>query len=223
MGNDFSTSNDIPQYVHSLGIYQKRLGVQNNNDMFPGLFGTKNDNNIIPHINSNHADIIAILAQNGLSSGGFSESLSFIDNNMSSDMVMEFVVANEGTNKTLTYNLKGGANKTGIWNDTSDGVVTSNDTTSSDSSDFLSDSDNSLSQEDGMILSNSSIKTEDLEKMQKRLFSDKSVNIDDFDSSEVDRKLDDMENKGKLFSSSDDSILHMNTPSTGYKKNSKYY
>jgi len=142
-------------------------------------------------------------------------------------------------NCTCLNNLKGGNKKRqSMWGGADDSSSSSSSVSSSSSTtnvtDDISPVENSRiissDEEHGMILSNSSVNTSDLDRMHKNLFNkDLSIpDIDDFDSEDVYRAIDGIENKDiSLFSTEDNEILALNSSSAQYmnktnKKNMKY-
>jgi len=118
------------------------------------------------------------------------------------------------------------------------GADSETNVTSSDSSSSSSVSSPSSDDDTKMVLSNSTIETDDLEKMRNGLYSGNTDNansrvtmdVDDYESDDVYAVIDNIENgqDEKLFSSEEDEILAMNSATERYtkrpiKKNGKYY
>jgi len=224
-----------------------------NDEFFPGLFGSKQQTIAIdnkwdyPH--ENCAYLVDILSK-GMDDT-MTEPMTF--ENMESDLEMKFLINSPSGKREVTYqikngeivpvhtkgfNLHGGASKkkvskkeVGMW-DGSD----SDDSGSSNDSSLSVSSSTSSSDGKEMRISNSSIHTSDVNKMKKVLFSDEGKQgIDDFPSDDVYEQINRFNQKSKLFSSTDDSILDMGSSDGGnslsssdkynnqrIKKNDKY-
>jgi len=200
-------------------------------DLFPGLFGSKQNNEIYQGYPTNDTVIgyvphfercIDSLTQ--MQPTDSDDQLSF--QNMESDMEMKFIINSPNGQREVTYQIKngeiipvgtnqvpvtrGGSKKeTGEW-DNSDSLDLS-DSSSSSSSSSSSTTDEEVSEGgQGMKLDNSSIKTEDLDQMKEYLYGRHT--IDDYPSDDLYDHIDRFEEKTKLFSDTDDSIMNMDTP-----------
>lgn len=222
---------------------QQSVAYTKDTDLFPGLFGSKQNNEIyqgypmnqqfdyVPHF-ERCIDSLTQLPINDeltepLSFQNMDSDIQNMDSdvqNMESDMEMKFIINSPNGQREVTYQIKngeiipvstndvpvakGGAKKeTGEWEE-SESLDLSDSSSSSSSSSTSEDEESEGGQ--GMKLDNSSIKTEDLDQMKEYLYG-KRV-IDDFPSDDVYDHIDRFEEKTKLFSDTDDSIMNMDTP-----------
>lgn len=210
---------------------QQSVAYTKDTDLFPGLFGSK-QNEIYQGYPMNQQFVYVPHFERCIDSltqfqptDELTEPLSFQNmdsdvQNIESDMEMRFIINSPNGQREVTYQIrngeiipvgtneavvvKGGAKKeTGEWD--SDILELSD----SDDSETTS-SDSSSNEGQGMKLDNSSIKTEDLDQMKEYLYG-KRV-IDDFPSDDVYDHIDRFEEKTKLFTDTDDSIMNMDTP-----------